>query len=93
LAPYSPADSQKSRQQTTRFYASSFTHTALNEMLIALHIEVFEEDGRIILQPLMRERIQRVRGMFKGAGALDVLIAERKLERERENGKASPRLR
>jgi AbrB family looped-hinge helix DNA binding protein len=58
-----------------------------------VRIEVFEEDGRIILQPVTRERIRRVRGMFKGAGALDVLIAERKRERERENGKASPRLR
>jgi AbrB family looped-hinge helix DNA binding protein len=58
-----------------------------------VRIEVFEEDGRIILQPVTRERIQRVRGMFKGAGALDVLIAERKRERERENGKTSPRLR
>jgi AbrB family looped-hinge helix DNA binding protein len=58
-----------------------------------VRIEVFEENGRIVLQPVTRERIQRVRGMFKGAGALEVLMAERKRERERENGKTAPRVR
>jgi hypothetical protein len=33
LALHSPADSQKSRQQSTRFNASPSTHAALNEML------------------------------------------------------------
>ena len=56
-------------------------------------IHVYEENGRIVLQPVTREQIQRVRGMFKGAGALQVLMAERKREREQENGKATTRVR
>jgi len=43
-------------------------------------IQVFEENGRIVLQPVTREQIRRVRGMFKGAGALKLLMAERKRE-------------
>lgn len=56
-------------------------------------IQVFEENGRIVLQPVTREQIRRVRGMFKGAGALKLLMAERKREREKEDGKASARVR
>jgi AbrB family looped-hinge helix DNA binding protein len=58
-----------------------------------MKIQVYEEDGRIILQPMTREYIRRVRGMFKGSGMLKNLMAERKRDRERENGKAKPRVR
>jgi AbrB family looped-hinge helix DNA binding protein len=56
-------------------------------------IQVFEEDGRIVLQPVTREHIQRVQGMFKGAGAMRALSAERKRERDKENGTSASRLR
>jgi len=56
-------------------------------------IHVFEENGRIVLQPVTREQIRRVRGMFKGAGALRVLMGERKRERDMENGKSAARVR
>jgi AbrB family looped-hinge helix DNA binding protein len=56
-------------------------------------IEVYEENGRIILQPITREHIRRVRGMFKGSGMLKVLLAERKRDRELEDGKAKSRVR
>jgi AbrB family looped-hinge helix DNA binding protein len=44
-------------------------------------IEVFEEKGRIVLRPVTRETIRKVRGMFKGSGALKVLGEERERER------------
>jgi len=56
-------------------------------------IQVYEEDGRIILQPVTREQIRRVRGMFKGSGMLKTLLAERKRDREIEDGKAKSRVR
>jgi len=56
-------------------------------------IHVFEENGRIVLQPVTREQIRRVKGMFKGAGALTILSTERKRERDKENGKSAARFR
>jgi AbrB family looped-hinge helix DNA binding protein len=56
-------------------------------------IQVYEEDGRIILQPITREHIRRVRGMFKDSGMLKTLLAERRRDRERENGKDKSRVR
>ena len=56
-------------------------------------IHISEENGRIVLQPITREHIHRVRGMFKGAGALKTLMAERKRDQELEDGKAAARLR
>jgi AbrB family looped-hinge helix DNA binding protein len=56
-------------------------------------MHVSEENGRIVLQPITREHIHRVRGMFKGSGALKVLMAERKRDRELENGKVATRIR
>ena len=45
-------------------------------------IQIYEDNGRIVLQPITREYIRRVRGAFKGSGAMKVLIEERKRERE-----------
>jgi AbrB family looped-hinge helix DNA binding protein len=56
-------------------------------------IHVFEENGRIILQPVTREQIQRVRGMFKGAGALQSLVEERNREKDKDYGKPAARVR
>jgi AbrB family looped-hinge helix DNA binding protein len=44
-------------------------------------VHIYEENDRIILQPLTRETIRKVRGMFKGAGALKALVADRKREK------------
>lgn len=44
-------------------------------------IHVSELDGRIILQPITREQINRVRGMLKGAGLSEALREDRAWER------------
>ena len=56
-------------------------------------IQVYEEDGKIILQPVNRELIRRLRGVLKGAGALEELAAERARDREKEDAKFSARFR
>lgn len=45
-------------------------------------IRIYEEKGLIILQPVTRETIGKVRGLFKGSGALKILREERKRERD-----------
>ena len=49
---------------------------------VGTKVHIYEENDRIILQPVTRETIRKVRGMFKGAGALKALVADRKRERE-----------
>lgn len=44
-------------------------------------IYVTEENGRIVLQPINLEFIRSLRGILKGAGALEELMAERKRDR------------
>ncbi len=48
-----------------------------------IHIEVDEETNQIILTPITREYIAKLRGSLKGGGALKVLEAERRKERNR----------
>lgn len=45
-------------------------------------IFVTEEKGRIVLQPITREYIHGLRGILKGTGALEELMAERRRERD-----------
>jgi len=45
-------------------------------------IYIYEDDGRIIVQPITREYVRKLRGSFKGSGTLKVLTAERARERE-----------
>ena len=45
-------------------------------------VQIYEENDRIILQPVTREYIHKVRGMLKGSGALKALMADRKREKE-----------
>ena len=40
-------------------------------------IRIFEENDRIVLQPITPEYIRKLRGKFKGASALKVLQEER----------------
>jgi AbrB family looped-hinge helix DNA binding protein len=44
-------------------------------------IHVSEDEGRIVLTPITRDQINRVRGMFKGAGMLKELYEDRAWER------------
>jgi AbrB family looped-hinge helix DNA binding protein len=45
---------------------------------------VITDNGReIILRPITREYLKRLRGSLKGSGALQVLMEERKKDRER----------
>jgi AbrB family looped-hinge helix DNA binding protein len=48
-------------------------------------VEVTDRDGRIVLQPLTRGTIRRLRGVLKGTGALEDLMAERARDREKED--------
>jgi AbrB family looped-hinge helix DNA binding protein len=45
-------------------------------------IFVTEEKGHIVLQPVTREYIRSLRGVLKGTGALEELMAERRRERD-----------
>ena len=47
-----------------------------------IEIEVDEEHQRIILTPITREYVHRLRGKYKGKGLLKALMAEKKRERE-----------
>jgi len=51
------------------------------------HVELDEENGQIILKPITREYIERMAGMFRGAGLLEELEASRARDREREEKK------
>ena len=52
-------------------------------------INVYEEDGKIILEPITGDYIQRVRGLLKGTNALEMLLEERAIEKLREAGEGS----
>ena len=56
-------------------------------------IQIEDEGDRIVLYPVTRKHIQRLRGVMKGSGALAVLEEERRRELERDHaGKdSSPR--
>jgi len=41
-----------------------------------------EEDGQIILQPITEDLVERACGVAKGSGALQILMEERRRERE-----------
>ena len=51
-------------------------------------IEIYEEKGGIVLQPItleyVEEQIKKLRGSFKGSGLLETLVATRSLEKEKE---------
>lgn len=47
-----------------------------------IQIEFDETEGTIVLKPITREYIHRLRGKFKGKGLLKTLMEEKKKERE-----------
>jgi AbrB family looped-hinge helix DNA binding protein len=48
-------------------------------------VDVTDRDGRIVLEPVNRRTIHRLRGLLKGTGALEGLMAERARDREKED--------
>jgi AbrB family looped-hinge helix DNA binding protein len=46
-----------------------------------MRINVYEEDGKIILEPITRAYVQRMRGLLKGTHALEMLLEERAIEK------------
>jgi AbrB family looped-hinge helix DNA binding protein len=46
-----------------------------------IRIEVDEKERRIILKPITRESISRLRGKYRGKGILKSLMADRKREK------------
>jgi AbrB family looped-hinge helix DNA binding protein len=55
---------------------------------------VYEEDGKIVLEPInFQELLRSLRGILKGTNAVQELMAERALDREREDAKFAPRVR
>jgi AbrB family looped-hinge helix DNA binding protein len=47
-----------------------------------IQIDVDESNNRIILTPVTREYIHRLRGKYKGKGLMKALMAEKKVEKE-----------
>ncbi len=48
-----------------------------------IKIELHEKEQRIILKPITREYVHRLRGKYKGKGLMKALMAEKECERER----------
>ena len=48
-----------------------------------IKIELHEKEQRIILKPITREYIHRLRGKYKGKGLMKALITEKEYEREK----------
>ncbi|MBM3952570.1 MAG: AbrB/MazE/SpoVT family DNA-binding domain-containing protein [Rhodospirillales bacterium] len=48
-----------------------------------MQVDMDEQTHRIILTPVTRDYIQKLRGKYKGKGLLAALAAEKKRERER----------
>ena len=45
-------------------------------------VHIYEDEGRIVLEPITKGYIKKVRGMLKGSRALQTLMEERARERE-----------
>ena len=48
-------------------------------------MEVTDQGGRIVLEPVNRWTIRRLRGILKGTRALEDLMADRARDREKED--------
>jgi AbrB family looped-hinge helix DNA binding protein len=48
-----------------------------------MQVDMDEQAHRIILTPVTRDYVQRLRGKYKGKGLLAALAAEKKREKER----------
>jgi len=45
-------------------------------------IQVSEDNGRLILEPITPDYVRRLRGSLKGTGAFEVFLTERARERD-----------
>lgn len=52
-----------------------------------IQVEIDEATSQIILTPITREYIKSLAGKFRGLPLLEDLVRERKLDKEREDGK------
>ncbi len=52
-----------------------------------IYVELDEDNAQIILTPITREYIHSLRGRFRGKGILKELMAEKELEKARDNAK------
>ena len=46
-------------------------------------LELDEDAGQIVMKPITRESIARLRGKYRGSGAFKALIEDRKWEKKR----------
>ena len=52
-----------------------------------IQVEMDEDKAQIILTPITREYIKNLAGKFSGLPLVEDLVRERKLDKEREDGK------
>lgn len=52
-------------------------------------IMIMDKEDGIVLRPITDQYLRRLQGSLKGSGALEVLLEERRKDKERENAKAS----
>jgi len=53
---------------------------------VRIHFEIDEQAGRIVLTPITRGYIHRLRGKYKGRGLLKALMREKRDERSAVRG-------
>ena len=51
-------------------------------------IRVTEQDGRIVLQPITRAQIDKVRGILKGSGVYETMLEDRAWEKANDERRA-----
>ncbi|MCC6299261.1 MAG: AbrB/MazE/SpoVT family DNA-binding domain-containing protein [Anaerolineales bacterium] len=50
-------------------------------------IAIVDNGHEIVLRPITKEYLKKLQGSLKGSGALEVLLEERRKDKERENAK------
>jgi AbrB family looped-hinge helix DNA binding protein len=48
-------------------------------------IVIVDSGNEIILRPITRQRLQKLRGSLKGSGALKIVLEERQKDKQKEN--------
>lgn len=71
-----------------RYYKRADRHSLESAFIIRnqrgphIRIETDEQENRIILKPITREYVHKMRGKFRGKGLLKALMQDKKRERE-----------
>ncbi|MCC6501330.1 MAG: AbrB/MazE/SpoVT family DNA-binding domain-containing protein [Anaerolineales bacterium] len=50
-------------------------------------IAIIDNEHEIILRPITKDYLKKLQGSLKGSGALEVLLEERRKDREKEDAK------